>query len=114
MPVVSDPTTLSEFPLFRDLTIEQLTRLNDLLRRRTFPAGTNLASAEEPGEVVYLILNGTVKIFVTHNVNARGDRSSVARAAIQPESIAAGDAARVAGVAGISSNRPAPPVPFIP
>ena len=65
MPVVSDPTTLSEFPLFRDLTIEQLTRLNDLLRRRTFPAGTNLASAEEPGEVVYLILNGTVKIFVT-------------------------------------------------
>ena len=65
MPVVPDPATLSEFPLFRDLTIEQLTRLNDLLRRRTFPAGTNLASAEEPGEVVYLILNGTVKIFVT-------------------------------------------------
>jgi len=65
MPVVPDPSTLSEFPLFRDLTIEQLTRLNDLLRRRTFPAGTNLASAEEPGEVVYLILDGTVKIFVT-------------------------------------------------
>jgi CRP/FNR family transcriptional regulator, cyclic AMP receptor protein len=65
MPVVPDPSTLSEFPLFRDLTTEQLTRLNDLLRRRTFPAGTNLASAEEPGEVVYLILNGTVKIFVT-------------------------------------------------
>ena len=65
MPVVPDPSTLGEFPLFRGLTIEQLTRLNDLLRRRTFPAGTNLASAEEPGEVVYLILNGTVKIFVT-------------------------------------------------
>ena len=45
MPVVPDPNTLGEFPLFRDLTIEQLTRLNDLLRRRTFPAGTNLASA---------------------------------------------------------------------
>ncbi len=65
MPVVPDPSTLSEFPLFRDLTLDQLTRLNDLLRRRTFPAGTNLASAEEPGEVVYLILDGTVKIFVT-------------------------------------------------
>jgi CRP/FNR family transcriptional regulator, cyclic AMP receptor protein len=65
MPVVPVPSTLGEFPLFRDLTIEQLTRLNDLLRRRTFPAGTNLASAEEPGEVVYLILTGTVKIFVT-------------------------------------------------
>src|SRR4029079_9953507 len=65
MPVVPVPSTLGEFPLFRDLTIDQLTRLNDLLRRRTFPAGTNLASAEEPGEVVYLILNGTVKIYVT-------------------------------------------------
>src|SRR5215210_3386395 len=65
MPVVPDPSTLGEFPLFRDLTIEQLTRLNDLLRRRPFAAGTNLDSAEEPGEGVYLILNGTVKIFVT-------------------------------------------------
>ena len=65
MPVVSTPSTLGAFPLFRDLTIEQLTRLNDLLRRRTFPSGTNLASAEEPGEVVYLILDGTVKIYVT-------------------------------------------------
>lgn len=65
MPVVSNPSTLGEFPLFRDLAIEQLTRLNDLLRRRTFPSGTNLASAEEPGEVVYLILDGTVKIYVT-------------------------------------------------
>jgi len=65
MPVVPNPATLSEFPLFRDLTIEQLIRLNGLLRRRTYPAGTNLASAEEPGEVVYLILDGTVKIYVT-------------------------------------------------
>jgi len=65
MPVVPAASTLGEFPLFRDLTIEQLTRLNDLLRRRTFPAGTNLVSAEEPGEVVYLILDGTVKIYVT-------------------------------------------------
>jgi CRP/FNR family cyclic AMP-dependent transcriptional regulator len=65
MPVVPNPRTLGEFPLFRDLTIEQLTRLNDLLRRRTYPSGTNLASAEEPGEVVYLILDGTVKIYVT-------------------------------------------------
>jgi CRP/FNR family transcriptional regulator, cyclic AMP receptor protein len=65
MPVVPSPSTLGQFRLFQDLTIEQLTRLNDLLRRRTFPSGTNLASAEEPGEVVYLILDGTVKIYVT-------------------------------------------------
>jgi CRP/FNR family cyclic AMP-dependent transcriptional regulator len=67
MPVVTDPNTLGQFPLFRDLTLEQLSRLNDLLRRRTFPAGTNLISAEEPGEVVYVVLDGTVKIYVTHS-----------------------------------------------
>lgn len=65
MPVVSNPSTLGEFSLFRDLTIAQLTRLNDLLRRKTFPAGTNLVSAEEPGEVVYIVFDGTVKIYVT-------------------------------------------------
>ncbi len=66
MPAVSDPSLLGDFPLFRDLTVEQLTRLNGLLRRKTFPAGTNLVSAEEPGEVVYLIFEGTVKIYVTN------------------------------------------------
>jgi CRP/FNR family transcriptional regulator, cyclic AMP receptor protein len=65
MPAVTDPTTLTEFPLFRDLTSEQLAQINGLLRRRTFPAGTNLISAEEPGEVVYVVYEGTVKVYVT-------------------------------------------------
>jgi CRP/FNR family cyclic AMP-dependent transcriptional regulator len=65
MPGVPDPTTLTRFALFRDLTGEQLTRINALLRRRTFPSGTNLVSAEEPGEVVYIVFEGTVKIYVT-------------------------------------------------
>lgn len=66
MPVVSDPSVLGEIPLFRDLSLEQLTRLNGMLRRKVCPAGTNLISAEEPGEVVYIIFEGTVKIYVTH------------------------------------------------
>lgn len=66
MPVVADPTALAEFPLFRNLPPEQLARLNGLLRRKIFPSGTNLISAEEPGEVVYIIFEGTVKIYVTH------------------------------------------------
>lgn len=65
MAVMSNLATLAEMPLFRDLTLEQLTRVNDLLRRKTFPAGTNLISAEEPGEVVYIIFEGTVKVYVT-------------------------------------------------
>ncbi|MFN8567000.1 MAG: hypothetical protein U0Z44_05640 [Kouleothrix sp.] len=33
---VPDPRILAEIPLFRDLAPEQLARLNELLRRRTF------------------------------------------------------------------------------
>ena len=65
MAVVPNPAMLNEIPLFRDLASEQLARLNELLRRKTFPAGTNLISAEEPGEVVYIIYEGTVKVYVT-------------------------------------------------
>lgn len=65
MPGVSDANMLAEFPLFRDLPPDQLARINGLLRRKTFPAGTNLVSAEEPGEVVYIVLEGTVKIYAT-------------------------------------------------
>lgn len=65
MGVVPNATALAEIPLFRDLAPEQLARLNDLLRRKTFPAGTNLISAEEPGEVVYIVYEGTVKVYVT-------------------------------------------------
>jgi CRP-like cAMP-binding protein len=56
---------LNDYPLFRDLPGDQLDRINALLRRKTFPAGTNLISAEEPGEVVYIVFEGTVKIYVT-------------------------------------------------
>jgi CRP/FNR family transcriptional regulator, cyclic AMP receptor protein len=65
MPAVSDSSMLNDYPLFRDLTGDQLDRINALLRRKTFPAGTNLISAEEPGEVVYIVLEGTVKVYVT-------------------------------------------------
>lgn len=64
MPAVSDHRLLAEMPLFRDLAPEQLERLNHLLRRKTFPAGTNIITAEQPGEVVYILLSGTVKIHV--------------------------------------------------
>jgi CRP/FNR family cyclic AMP-dependent transcriptional regulator len=100
MPVVPDPSTLGEFRLFHDLTIEQLTRLNDLLRRRTFPSGTNLASAEEPGEVVYLILDGTVKIYVTQAdgndvIIAFGGPGDVEGEMSVLESVAAGRSANI-------------------
>ena len=64
MGVVQDPNMLVEFPLFRGLAPEQLARVNERLHRKTVPAGTNMITAEQPGEVVYLLVEGTVKILV--------------------------------------------------
>lgn len=55
---------LGGMPLFSNLTADELDRLNSVLRARTFPAGSNIMSAEQPGEVVYIIQSGTVKVHV--------------------------------------------------
>ena len=64
MATMLDPNAIGELPLFRDLSREQLAQLAGLLHRRTFSTGTNLITVEQPGEVVYIILSGTVKIHV--------------------------------------------------
>ncbi len=64
MPAVTDPNTLSEVALFRGLTPAQLGGLNELLRRKTFPAGATFITAEQPGQAVYFIINGAVKVYI--------------------------------------------------
>jgi len=59
-----DPNALAELSLFRGLPPERLKRLAEVLRRKTVPAGTNMITAEQPGEVVYIVLEGTVKILI--------------------------------------------------
>jgi CRP-like cAMP-binding protein len=61
-----DPGSLSEVALFRGLSSEQLERLASLLQERAFPSDTNLITAEEPGGGAYVILSGTVKVYLTH------------------------------------------------
>jgi CRP/FNR family cyclic AMP-dependent transcriptional regulator len=61
---MSDLGLLGDIFLFHNLVPEQLTWLNDNLHRRTVPPGSNIAFVEQPGEVVYIILKGTVKIHV--------------------------------------------------
>jgi CRP/FNR family cyclic AMP-dependent transcriptional regulator len=67
------PTTVSTFPdaaalaetaLFNGLTTEQLETISQHMRRKTFPAGTNIVAAEQPGDVLFVILSGTVKVQV--------------------------------------------------
>lgn len=64
MAAVDDPTLLGDLELFQGLSREQLAELNGLLRSSTIPAGAHFITAEQPGEVVYVLLEGTVKIYV--------------------------------------------------
>jgi CRP/FNR family cyclic AMP-dependent transcriptional regulator len=59
-----DANSLGELSLFRGLPADRLKRLTEVLRKKTVPAGTNMITAEQPGEVVYVILEGTVKILI--------------------------------------------------
>jgi CRP/FNR family cyclic AMP-dependent transcriptional regulator len=63
---IVDPATLSEVALFRDLHSEQLSKLAARLHQKTFPSGDNVIIAEERGDIVYVILEGTAKVYITH------------------------------------------------
>lgn len=58
------PRVLAELPLFHGLSLNELLWLGERLRCKTYPAEMNLITAEMPGEVVYIILRGTVKIHI--------------------------------------------------
>lgn len=60
---LKETNILAEVALFKGLSEKQWNRLNESLYGRIFPAGTNIITAEQPGEVVYVILRGAVKIF---------------------------------------------------
>lgn len=60
---LSDPELLTDVTLFQGLTVKQWERLKNLLHYQNFPAGTHIITAEQPGEMVYIIRQGTVKIF---------------------------------------------------
>jgi len=55
---------LSDIQLFEGLTPAQLDWVAQRSHRRVFPMGTNVLTIEQPGEAVYIILHGTVKIHV--------------------------------------------------
>jgi CRP/FNR family cyclic AMP-dependent transcriptional regulator len=55
---------LSAVPLFHGLGEAQLGWISQRAHRRMFPTGTRIITAEQPGEAVYIVLAGTVKIHV--------------------------------------------------
>jgi CRP/FNR family cyclic AMP-dependent transcriptional regulator len=48
--------------LFRGMPAQELERLAPLLHERGFPAGATVLTAEQPGEAVYVLLRGSVKV----------------------------------------------------
>lgn len=66
MPELSCDTQsiLLTIPLFRGLNQAELEWIARRAHRRVFPAGANVLVAEQPGEAVYIILSGTVKIYI--------------------------------------------------
>ena len=55
---------LSDISLFEGLTPVQLDWVAKNAHRRVFAAGTNVMTVEQPGEAVFIILHGTVKIHI--------------------------------------------------
>jgi CRP-like cAMP-binding protein len=60
--VARPPVSLANVPLFRGLDREELAVLEDLLHPRTIPRGAGIILEEQPGEVAYILLSGSVKI----------------------------------------------------
>jgi CRP/FNR family cyclic AMP-dependent transcriptional regulator len=58
---------LGSLPLFEGLDTAELAQVNQLLHRSLVPAGTHFITADQPGEVVYVLLAGTVKIYVNRS-----------------------------------------------
>jgi len=59
---------LHQVPLFKHLSEEQLTRLSEICNRKGFKAGTVLFREKEPGDVFYIIVSGSVKVFTSNAV----------------------------------------------
>jgi len=59
---VPDADALAKIPLFAGLPRSELSRFGEHLHERSFPAGANVLIAEQPGEAVYVIVAGSVKV----------------------------------------------------
>lgn len=64
MAAFKDASALSAVLLFDGLSPEHLERLNARLHRKTFPARATVMLEEQPGELAYVVLSGSVKVTV--------------------------------------------------
>ena len=62
MPPLLDAIDLEMIPLFRGMSPTEQRQLRELLGVRTIPAGADILTAEQPGDVAYILVDGTVKV----------------------------------------------------
>src|SRR5262249_33422277 len=62
--ITLDFKKLDRIALLQDLTESELRQISKVLHGKIFPEGTTLMTVEQPGEAVYFILSGTVKVHV--------------------------------------------------
>lgn len=65
MAPIDDVALLEGLELFAGLSPGELRSLSTSLHLSAVPAGAHIITADQPGEVVYVFLSGTVKIFVS-------------------------------------------------
>jgi CRP/FNR family transcriptional regulator, cyclic AMP receptor protein len=75
MAAFENPEELASLPLFAGISLDSLRRLNERLGRLNIPTGRVLMSAEQPGEMAYVILSGTLRVQLT---NADGEEITLA------------------------------------
>ena len=59
---MTNANVLARIPLFEGLPHSELERLSEYLYESHFPTGANILVADQPGEAVYVILTGSVKV----------------------------------------------------
>src|SRR5262245_46253879 len=64
MSTATDLSIFSGISLFDNLTLEELSDLSQKLHRQTFPTGSCIFSSQQPGEAIYIILEGTIKVYL--------------------------------------------------
>ena len=58
----TDIATLKDIALFRNLTLEKIQRIMDILRKVTFSANEIIMREGDIGDTMYIILEGTVEV----------------------------------------------------
>lgn len=58
---------LREVALFQDMSPEEVEGLGNNMARRTFASGTLLTSLEHPGAALYIVVQGSVKVFLNRD-----------------------------------------------